>query len=260
MSPLADLQKAFQQHVLEPTDEGVPAWIRAGGRASPERQLSAYVHAYRARLQEVLENDFPSIAAALGEDPFYALTDAYIEAHPSHYFSLRDFGRQMADFLAQQAPYQEQPWLSELARFEWTLGQTFDAADAPLFTEQEMAAIPAEQWPDLRFVVHPSVNRLDCRWNAPGMWQILTADEPEEINPSEGETVPWLIWRQQLVSQFRSMEPDEQLALDTLRSGACFDEVCLALSDIMSEDAVPLHFASLLKAWIGQGLISAVQD
>lgn len=260
MSQLAKLQQAFQHRVLEPTDEGVPAWISAGGRSTPDKQLSAYVHAYRARLQEVLGNDFPSIAVALGEDQFDALADAYIEAHPSHYFSLRDFGRHMADFLTQQAPYQEQPWLSELARFEWTLGQTFDAADAPLFSEQEMAAIPAEHWPDLRFVLHPSVHRLDCRWNAPGMWQILTADEPEEINATEEEAVPWLIWRQQLVSQFRSMAHDEQLALDTLRSGASFDEVCVALSDIMSEDAVPLHFASLLKAWIGQGLISAIED
>ena len=260
MSQLSKLQQAFQHHVLEPTDGGVPAWVRAGRRSTPEKQLFAYVHAYRARLQEVLENDFPAIAAALGEDNFEALAKAYINTHPSHNFSLRVFGGHVADFLAQQAAYQEQPWLSELAHFEWTLGQAFDAANAPLFSEQEMAAIPAEDWPGLRFTMHPSVQRLDCRWNAPGMWQALTADEPEEVDANEEETVPWLVWRQELVTRFRSLEREEQLALDALRSGASFDEVCDVLSTVMSEDAVPRHFASLLKGWISQGMISAIAD
>ncbi len=239
------------------------AWVSASGRATPEIQLSVYTHAYGARLQEVLANDFPAVLMAIGEDRFARLADDYIRANPSHYFSLRDFGCHLpgfvADLIQQDADYREMPWLHELALFEWTLGQAFDAADAPVFTEQDMAAIPYPAWPELRFIPHPSVHRLNLEWNIPEMWQALTGDPPVQVSAVHDGACPWLIWREQLVTRFRSMQTDEQGALDALRGGGCFGEICEVLAKLLREDEVPLRAASLLKGWIGQGLISGIK-
>lgn len=259
MSQLTDLQQAFQHYLLAPLTKSVPDWVSPGGRAKPEKQLSVYSNGYRARLHEVLTLDFPAILEAVGEDSFDQLANNYIETHPSHYFSLREFGRDMSSFLQEDAAFRDQPWLSELAIFERSLGQAFDAADAPIFSEQEMARIPPADWPATRLVMHPSVQRLDCVWDAPGMWTVLTDEIPKEITAKREEPVGWLIWRKELATQFRSLGADEKLALNAVLGGLSIDEVCGELGSLIAEELVPLHFASLLKGWITQGIVSGIK-
>jgi len=263
MKRLAELQHTFQDRVLNPGKAQSAAWVSAGGRAAPEVQLSVYSHAYVARLKDVLATDYPAVLMAIGEDHFNRLADDYIRANPSRYFSLRDFGQHLPGFVSgtrhRDTGNQGSPWLRELALFEWTLGQAFDAADAPVFTEQDMTAIPYPAWPELRFIPHPSVHRLDLEWNIPEMWQALTGDPPVQVSAGRDRASPWLVWREQLVTRFRSMQVDEQRALDALRGGGRFGEICEVLATLLSEEQVPLRAAGLLKGWIAQGLISGIE-
>lgn len=267
MNQLAKLQHTFQDCVLKPNEPSSTSWVSASGRAAPETQLSIYSYAYHARLNEVLANDYPAILMAIGDETFNQLTELYIEAHPSHYFSLRDFGSNLPEFISeliqpneqQENQWQEMPWLYELALFEWNLGQAFDVADVSLFTEQDMITVPPEAWPDLKFILHPSVHRLNFEWNIVEMWQTLTDDNPSQVTAVHEETSPWLIWREQLITRFRSMQKDEQLAFDQLQEGGNFNDICEALAAMMSEEEVPMHAAGLLKGWITQGLISGIK-
>jgi hypothetical protein len=257
MSDLKELQQLFQARVLIPQDTAAPAWVSPGGRAQAEIQLSVYCHAYRARLKEVLANDFPAVLMAIGEDNFSERAEGYIHAHPSRYFSLREFGSLLPHFIQYSDAHPVRPWLYELAHFEWMLCNAFDAADAPVLTEQAMAAIAPGDWPQLHFVTHPSVHRLGFMWNIPEMWKVLTSDTPAEVMAQACDELSfWLIWRDQLVVRFRSLPGDEQSALDTLCAGGDFDQICAALTTFNTIETVPLRAASLLKTWIGQGLIS----
>lgn len=254
MNPLADLQHQFQSRVVDPHAEGAPAWVSAGGRADPVTQITAYSYAYRARLQEVLEKDFPAVHMAIGDDDFYELTDAYIQAHPSQYFSLREFGQHFPEFIQQP----NRPWLSALGSFEWTLCSAFDAADAPRLTEQDIATVAPESWPHLRFATHPSLRVLGFNWNVPEMWKVLTSDAPEAIQATSTEPAYWIVWRDDLITRYRSMPDDEQHALACVRDGGNFEEICIALADFHAEEQIPLRIATLLKTWIGQGLLSGL--
>jgi len=260
MNSLKKLQHTFQHCVINSDATSDTAWISAKGRATPGVQLSIYSHAYRARLNEVLANDFPAMLMAVGDDDFNQLCAGYIENHPSHYFSLREFGRDMPQYILGLIDSKkldtEIAWLAELSLFEWSLGQTFDAADDKLFTEQDMAVIPPESWPELTFTLHTSVQRLKLEWNSPEMWVALTDDEPTEITAQQDNNSHWLIWRENFVTRFRSMQLDEQIAFDALAAGENFNDVCLALTDIMDDEFIPMHAAGLLKGWINQGLIS----
>lgn len=259
MTPLAKLQHRFQESVLDPGKAVSTTWISASGRAAPDIQLSIYCHAYRARLREVLANDYPATQTAIGDDHFNALVTDYIDTHPSHYFNLRDFGQHLPGYLADRvqydAGYQEMHWLVELAEFEWTLGLAFNAADVILFTEQDMAEIPFEAWPELRFIVHPSLHRLEFEWNTPEMWLALTADPPTPVSAVHNQAGSWLIWREQLVTRFRSIPGDELQALDKVCMGGSFYQICEQLATLMNEEEVPLRAAGLLKGWIARGLI-----
>jgi len=262
MSQLAKLQQTFQDCVINSVNSQSNSWISASGRAEPDVQLSIYTHAYRARLSEVLNSDFPAMLMAVGEDQFNEIIHHYIEQYPSHYFSLREFGRDMpcfiSDLLEAEKLEKNMAWLYELSFFEWSLGQTFDAADKVLFTEQDMVTIPAEAWPDLKFTLHPSVQRINLEWNTPEMWLAMTAEEPKNVTAENQGSSPWLIWREDFVTRFRSMQLDEQLAFDALAQSKDFNDVCETLTEIMDEEDIPMHVASLLKAWITQGLIISV--
>jgi hypothetical protein len=258
MSRLAELQHSFQQCLLQPTAQQTQPWVRSGGRAHPARQLAVYQHAYPARLMEVLGNDYPALALALGTGGFEQLAHDYIAAHPSQSFTLRDFGGRLADFIATTTTGVEQPWAAELARFEWSLGLAFDAADTPLAGVEHMAAIAPPHWPVLHFSPHPSVQRLDFCWNTPGMWSALTSEPPQPVSAAVGDTAPWLIWREQLTTRFRSLARDEAAALDCLCRGASFGDACAQLAEYHDDDSVPLRAASLLKGWLAQGLISQI--
>jgi len=260
MNRLAKLQQTFQDCVLHPQQADSIAWVSASGRATPEVQLSVYSYAYAARLKETLANDYSATLLALGEDAFNQLAEEYIQAYPSRYFSLRDFGCDMPGFIHQHEAYAEMSWLHELAQFEWSLGQAFDAADVSLFTEQDMALIPPDAWPDLKFVLHSSVQRHVFEWNTVAIWQALTAEPPTPISAECETTTHWLIWREQLVTRYRSLPQQEQLALDKLRDGGSFEEVCEVLAEMMDEQEVPLHAASFLKSWIAQGLICEIKN
>ena len=260
MNQLAKLQNTFQDYVLKPNPLASTSWVSAEGKSPPEKQLSIYSYAYHARLEEVLANDYPAILVAIGENHFHLLATNYIEVHPSRFFSLRDFGAGFANFITdlsqQQTMWQEMPWLYELAIFEWSLGQAFDADDDNLFTEQDMASIVPEAWPELKFKLHSSVQRLNFEWNIIEMWQALTAENPAEVQAKKEDLYPYLVWRKNLSSHFRSMQKNEQIAFDVLAQAGDFSDICAALSQRLNEDEVPMHVASFLKAWINQGLIS----
>lgn len=259
MNQLSQLQHLFQNRVLEPRSDEVPAWVSPGGRAEPALQISVYSHAYRSRLREVLVDDYSAVHLAIGDDRFFELMNTYIENFPSRYFSLRDFGEHFSGFITQHPIQHDRPWLQELAAFEWQLRSAFDAADATRLTEADLAGVDPADWPALRFIPHPSLRFSQVSWNIPVIWKSLKADPPEQVLAQAAPGV-WLIWRDpELITRFRSLETDEDRALACLCAGGDFDEVCGVLSGFHADADVPLRAAGLLKNWIVQGLLSELQ-
>ena len=260
MKHLTQLQRNFQQCLLARNPATVQPAITTAGRAAPETQLSVYTNAYHLRLREVLALDYPVLVAALGTAAFDELADAYIEAHPSHGYSLRSLGAQLATFLHKQPDYREIPVLAELATFEWQLGKAFDAVDDPVMSPETMNQIPPEDWPILKLVFHGSVHRIDFAWNTPELWKAHKADTtPPEVRENAAP-VPWLIWRQDFKIRFRSLENDEQLFFNAAQQGATFAEMCDVLSASIPPESVPLRAATILKCWISDGLVSRISS
>ena len=258
MKHLAQLQHDFQHSLLTDDSRSVLPAITAAGRAEPDRQLSVYTNAYRSRLREVLELDYPVLAAALSEQAFDELAFAYIDACPSQDYSLRSFGAQLAEFLDTQPDYCGTPVLAELAGFEWTLGRAFDAADTALLTVKAMADIVPDRWPELRLIFHSSVQLIHFEWNTTALWQAYKSEIPIPEVQKNPVAEPWLIWRKDLSVHFRSLEEHEHLMLDRAKQGAAFEVLCETLGRAMPKDEVPLHAASTLKRWVSDGLVCGI--
>jgi hypothetical protein len=256
VSDLARVQGEFQEYLLRGT-RAIEERVVGSARVPIETRLGIYAGAYGSRLIDALGSSYPALAALLGEEDFQELGARYVRTHESPYFSIRNYGDALEEFLSEHADYADVPLLAELARFEWTLCAVFDAADAELLGAAALAARAPAEWPELRFGFHPSVHRVALRWNAPQLWKALTeGGERPDLCVAE-EPIEWLAWRQDLKTWFRSLEPGEATALDAARNGESFGELCEHLADSHGAEQTAAQAAALLARWLGDGLIVA---
>jgi hypothetical protein len=254
VSTLARVQGDFQDYLLR-GGTAVETHVFGTARVPLATRLGIYAGAYRSRLADALQANFPALAQLLGAADFHGLAAAYVDTHDSPHFSIRYYGEALAQFLASHEQYASAPVLAELARWEWTMTEVFDAAEAAPLTHEALACVAPEQWAQLRFTFHPSVRRLALLWNVPQLWQALT--EQRERPPASLGTAPleWLLWRHELTSYFRSLSGTEAKILDAARSGWPFGELCELLCEELDEARAAAQAATLLREWVASGLI-----
>jgi len=143
MSALTGTQARFQAYVLA-GDGAIVTDIAGADDAFRRTRLDIYYNAYRLRLAEALATDYEILKAYIGDEVFDAIVGDYIDAHPSVFRNVRWFGGHLADFLRGGPRYAGQPILADLARFEWTLGLAFDAADTAALRCEDVSAVPPE--------------------------------------------------------------------------------------------------------------------
>lgn len=211
------------------------------------------------RLIEALDTDYPGLHTMAGDEEFDRLTRAYIDAQPSVFRSLRWFGNRLSEFLRTTKPYSDYPVFSEMAAFEWTMSNAFDAADSTVSGLPDMAGLAPDVWPALVFVPHASVQRLNLRWNVPTVWgAINTGEEPPDLEEND-YPIAWLIWRRDLLTYFRSLSVDEAWAVDSMQRGEPFAALCEGLTEWIDAQHVAGHAAGLLKLWLEDGLICEIR-
>jgi hypothetical protein len=257
MSALADLQRQFQECILN-GDPAILRSIESAQNVDAATRLNVYSQAYRLRLTEALANNFPRLCDWLGAEAFAGIADAYFASHPSHFRSIRWVGAELAACLELSHP--DEPWLADLAQWEWALAAAFDAADAAPLTETDFATTAPERWPALRFQFHPAARVVHFETNAPAVFKALSDGQPGPAPAALATGQAWLIWRRALATRFRSLDESEHRALARAFSGAAFDDICDALCETLAPEDVPMRAAGLLKGWIADGLIVGVRD
>ncbi|HTR88061.1 MAG TPA: DNA-binding domain-containing protein [Reyranella sp.] len=254
---LADLQRAFQDYLLVKSD-GFTGAVRDTRKADRTTLLDVYRDGYALRLIEVLTNDYPGVMAMAGPADFDYMARAYIAAHPSRHPSVRWFGKQMPEFLATTPPFNQSPAAAEMALFEWTMGDAFDAPNAQPVAAEALMALPPEAWETLAFSALPSLTRLELAFDVPQAWQRRDEQQPGdlEVEPA-AQVTQWVIWRPEFVSNYRSLETDEAATLDALLEGKPFPELCETLLAHVAEDQAMNRAAGLLRAWVEEGMIAS---
>jgi hypothetical protein len=255
---LRELQNDMQRYLLG-EDSAIAAGIVDAPPLPAADRLGIYRNAYQVRLIDALRDTYPVMHALLGDEVFLAMGEAFVAVHPSAHRSIRWYGGELADFLAQWPPCDEQPILAEVALLEWTLAQVFDAADAQPLQRAALSAVEPSQWSALKFEFHPSLRRLQFQWNTAAVWKAMSAGETPPTPARSDAAVPWLLWRQNLQNYFRSMSGAESAALEAALRGAIFGEICGELSAWLPEEQIPPAAAAFLGAWADGGIIVALR-
>jgi hypothetical protein len=254
---LSDWQAQLQAYLLNPDAQPNPALqasLLGSAALSAEQGLAIYHNAYWARLLEALRGDYKAVHGWLGDEQFDRLGRAYLDAHPSRHYSLRWLGAEFAAFIEAHLVPEQAAALAELARLEWAFTLAFDAPDGQPLRFEQVVALAPQALPELRVALLPSVQWLVQRHNSLALWRALkNADEfPGSQALAVEETC--LVWRDGLVTRYRSLAPDEARALDVLaRQGLSFAELCAAIAGLGEQ--APQVAAGWLRQWLGDGLL-----
>lgn len=255
---LAEVQRLFQHAVVD-GDQTVLDLIADSSRTDRETLFGVYRYAYRARLIEILRNDYAELATIAGAAVFEALAQSYITAHPSHTSNARWFGAAFPEHVAAHASAATRPELADIARFTRALGDAFDAADASRLTLSDLAGVPIQEWGGLVFSPHPSLRRLDLSTNAVALWRWASdgADagtRPETVQLSEPERLA--VYRPELTPRYRRLGYEEAMMLDEMIKGTAFAGLCEMVGTYGGEDGAALRAATCLKRWIEEQMLS----
>lgn len=256
MSTLAELQRAFQAHVLRGGGEADRAVAGSPPAGVPER-LGVYTHAYRARLLGVLREDYPGLRALAGDEEFDALARAYVDATPSTHPNVRWYGARLPAFTREGPPWSERVELGEMAQLDWSLGLAFDAADDPTVDFAALAALAPQDWPLLRLRLHASLQRARFTRNVDAIRRALDRDEPRPGLETSAAPQPWAAWRRGGAVRHRRLDEDEAGMLDAVERGARFAELCERLCEWHVPEQVAARTAALLRRWVDDGWVAA---
>jgi len=255
MLALRDWQQQLQHAILagDASTQLLHSVRRQGVIA--QQRIGVYQDAYHLRLTEALASNYPAIALYLGETDCSVLAQAYTAAHPSCHASIRWFGDSLGAFLHSQSPWSSNPVLHELARFEWALRQTVDAADRPALTVDALRAVPAESWPQLLLALQPAATVLFLEWNTTGFWSALV--EHQTLPALQYCPQHWLVYRRQdYMAMWRSAGEEEARLLHLISDGVNFADLCEAMTvHAVDPESIPARAAVLLHQWVDAGLL-----
>lgn len=122
-----------------PMEEVAASFIAPNSRLSAFERLEIYNRQYWFRVLGALAEDFPALRSVIGARAFDAMSVAYLTAHPSRSFSLRNLGSHLAEWLANNPHFagRRARLAQNVARMEWAFVEAFDGAERdPLTLEQ----------------------------------------------------------------------------------------------------------------------------
>jgi hypothetical protein len=227
----------------------------------PVDRLEVYREQFWLRHLKSLEDDYPTLAWALGgSDALRELATQYLAACPPRTWDLQKLGADVPAFVGAHARWGSDMLARDAARIDWAFVEAFDTPDAPPFDPRVLASTPEEAWPGARIVLHPSVRLLRLVHPVHEVRDAVKRGEsPTRAVASQKTHV--VVWRD-LACWLRSA-PVEALAFDllaTLQAGTPLGEACAAVAQAAGEGDSGGAAASLeaqLGGWFQQWTASA---
>jgi hypothetical protein len=197
---------------------------------------------------------------SLGHAEFAALTRSLVAQAPPAHFSIRYFGGNLEAFVATHWNGVKALVLQDLARWEWALGEVFDAADAAPLSPADLSAFAPGRWGDLRFQLTPALRVLSVRTNAVQWWRASTQGASRPTRWRTAAPVTWVLSRMQLKTYFRSLQKEEEWAIGAAADGETFASLCDGLAQYGNDAEAPTRAAVMLHRWLSDGWIVGIDS
>lgn len=230
-----------------------------GPRLSAAGRLHVYRHAYSARLIECLRDDYPVLAATLGDERFEALGRTYIARHPSASFSLNAWGRHMASVCGASSALEPSAFYADLAALEWALVEVTHAETPAPLDPEALARIPADAWSGMRFVPSDALRLVHARYPVNAHYQAYRSKNVLLPLPAAVATTT-AVYRRELTLWRLDLTPAMARVLSALLAGETLARA-LAQIELDGADAAAVAEAERsvmvwFRTWVQSGFFA----
>jgi len=266
---LAAFQRAIAGTLMQPLTSGegmqrgsaavAVEFVKPNDRLTAFERLQIYNQQYWWRLLGCFREDFRGLLAVLGERKFERLAVAYLAAHGSQSWNLRDLGQFLEAFICEHpelaAPHSA--LALDMTRVEWARVIAFDGPEKPRLDPARLGGDPEK----LRIGLQPYVTLLELAYPIDQMLarfrkrttefssNAVSASTSRRIvrltsKPSP-EPVHLAVHRVDLVVYYKRLEAPAYRLLLALRGGATLADACAAGFG----DDVPADAPAKIQAW-----------
>lgn len=217
-----------------PMEQVAAGFIAPNSRLSPFERLEIYNRQYWFRVLSALSEDFPALRSVVGDRAFEAMSIAYLTAHPSRSFSLRNLGSHLSEWLAINPHYagRRARLAQDVARMEWAFVEAFDSGERDPLTLEQISMLDG----DSRLALQPHLRLIDLEFPVDDLVLNLHKNEKRQASEAgvqqEGEQRPpaklptlrrrptWLAaHRVDLSVYYLRVKPEEFITLSAIRAG-----------------------------------------
>jgi len=215
-------------------------------------RLQIYRNNARAIFEDALTCSYPVLRRRVGEDYFRQLAHAYREQHPSRSGDLHWVGRDFPAFVEASEAGTGYEWLADLARLEWDCECSLVAGWSPPCGVDALASVDAEEIPDLRIGLQPSLRCVSASYPVLEVWKRNQPGEPGDAVDLSGGAQHVLVACGPEGLELREVPPETCEFTRALQQGA-------TLGAALDASGLPVEkLAGTLALLFGAGLVIRV--
>jgi hypothetical protein len=169
-SPPIRLQRTFAEAILS-GDAPIPATIREASGPAHASRFSVYRNNAIAGLINAISVRYPVVRKLLWDDAFNRVAHQYVVSEPPRSPVLLQYGENFPQFLRGIGQGAAANYLADVAEIESARTRAYHAAEAAPLSREAFNAVPADEWPELRIALHPSVALLKSRFPVVSIWR-----------------------------------------------------------------------------------------
>ncbi|HEU5046480.1 MAG TPA: DNA-binding domain-containing protein [Rickettsiales bacterium] len=167
--------KHFQTAIVSNNADAVTSDIKPGGH------FDVYAEGYRIRLSQALEDDYPSLAALLGEKEFDRLALEFIAQCPSQDYNLDRYPHGFCTFLCEKL---QNRFAVEVALLEHAIATVFMAEDSAPLSPEILQTLAPESLAALRLLPRKAFRLLHFDYPVNGWLDTMRAENNAPPSPA----------------------------------------------------------------------------
>lgn len=152
------------------------------------RRYDVYRNNVAVSLREALEAGFPAVARLIGRENFSRAAGMFLRVAPPDSPLMMHYGAGFPEFLEGIEALRPIGYLGDVARLDWTLRQSYHAADAPVLDPARLGGLSETALMQARLIAAPATRVLRSAWPVLSIHRFtLLPDQPRP--PARGEDV-----------------------------------------------------------------------
>lgn len=248
MLSLNELQREFIKGLRSESNEILK--MICSNQLSSHDHLEIYRKSVMGSFQKVLKEIYPVCLKLVGEEFFIAMINIYIEKTVSTSTDIGNVGRNFSDFVANFAPSESLPYLSDVAKLEWAMHSIFSAPDSPRFDFEKLHRCIQTSEGEIIFILPSGSHLLSSSYPVHRIWEMnqenYTGDQT--ITLEQNMVYYFLVWKDNLHMRIDQLTRYNWIVVNCFHQNKSLNEICSELSQEV--DVVEVLPDMVKKGWL----------